>query len=100
MYAMTSEQQQAVMSWLVKHPEMWCDGADLVAPQTAEPGIPSIEIYPTRDLPLPDGISWPDRWILDDVGVFWERKVEWQPSPLFAVRIRQVRQTNPNDEAA
>lgn len=100
MYAMTSEQQQAVLSWLAKHPEMWCRGADLVSPQTEEPGIPTVEFYANPHKPvveLPDGISLPDRWTQDRDGIFWERHVEWKPSPLFMVRVTQIRGSKPAD---
>lgn len=102
---LTSEETSAILSWMAKHPEMWCSGADIVAPQIA-PETPSIEIYPSHAVTLPDGVHWPERWVKDNVGFFWEKKVEWKPSPLFVVCFRMVRvigpgeTIGPRDEAA
>ena len=89
MYAMTAEQQIAITGWLARNPHVWCGGVEI---RTARPWldeIPMVWITASRCPIMPDGVrmgEWEDR---PDDGLR-VRTAQWQPSPLFTVRLAEV----------
>ncbi|VEI04143.1 Uncharacterised protein [Acidipropionibacterium jensenii] len=86
---LTAEQQIAITGWLSQNPNMWCGGVEIRTGRPWLDEIPLVWITASRCPILPEGVrmgEWEDR---PDDGLR-VRTAQWQPSPLFTVRLAEV----------